>query len=104
MKKMVITKEKLKEQMVDLRVSLENYKRENKKLNKKIKYIKNTLFNFRQSCYDEMVVINSEGNKFSSYLVLTNDTFNKLFERLIRKFRKFPSTKFRKEVESEINI
>ena len=86
---MVITKEKLKEQMVDLRVSLENYKRENKKLNKKIKYIKNTLFNFRQSCYDEMVVINSE-------LVLTNDTFNKLFERLIRKFRK--------EVKNEINI
>ena len=94
---MVITKEKLKEQMVDLRVSLENYKRENKKLNKKIKYIKNTLFNFRQSCYDEMVVINSE-------LVLTNDTFNKLFERLIRKFRKFHSNKFIKEVESEINI
>jgi len=86
---MVITKEKLKEQMVDLRVSLDNYKRENKKLNKKIKYIKNTLFNFRQSCYDEMVVINS-------YLVLTNDTFNKLFERLI--------IKFRKEVEGEINI
>ena len=89
MKKMVITKEKLKEQMVDLRVSLENYKRENKKLNKKRHHIKNTLFNFRQSCYDEMVVINSE-------LVLTNDTFNKLFERLIRKFRK--------EVKNEINI
>lgn len=55
-------------------------KKENKRLNKKKDYIKNTLFNFRQKCWDKMVVIDSK-------LFLPNQEFNVLFEKLINKFR-----------------
>lgn len=56
-------------------------KKENKRLNKKKDYVKNTLFNFRQKCYGEMVSID-----YGFYL--SNDSFNKLFEKVINKFRK----------------
>ena len=59
----------------------EEFEKENIILNKKIKYIKNTLFNFRQKCYDEML-------SFDQSLYLSNDSFNSLFDNLINKFRK----------------
>lgn len=45
------------------------------------KYYKNLLFRFKEDCYKEMVILDSE-------LSLTNTQFNKLFEDLINKFRK----------------
>ena len=78
---MVIHKQDYKNKFYDLQVDLELCKKENKKLTKQRHSIKNVLFNFRQSCYKEMRVVNSE-------LVLTNTKFNKLFETLISKFRK----------------
>lgn len=62
-------------------VRKEELKKENRILNKKVKYIKYTLFNFRQKCYDELL-------SFNCGLFLSNDSFNNLFDKLINKFRK----------------
>ena len=75
------TKEELEAQVFGLGNALEDYKKENKILNKKIKHTKNTLFNFRQECYSKMVSIDYG-------LYLSNDDFSKLFEKLINRFRK----------------
>ena len=45
------------------------------------KHYKNLLFRFKEDCYKEMVILDSE-------LSLTNTQFNKLFEDLINKSRK----------------
>ena len=61
---------------------VEFLKKENKLLQKKIKHTKNILFNFKQECYDQML-------SFDHGLFLSNESFNKLFEKLINKFRKY---------------
>ena len=72
---MVIKKEmKIEDNLIEI-------KKENRILNKKIKHIKFTLFNFRQKCYDEML-------SFDNSLYLSNDSFNNLFDKLMNKFRK----------------
>ena len=74
------SKEELERTIFGLGNALLDYKKENRALNKKIKHTKNILFNFRQECFDKMRVIDSE-------LILTDDDFNILFEKLIDKFR-----------------
>jgi len=56
-------------------------KKEIKESLKKKQYIKNILINWRKECYGEMVLIDS-------YLVLTNDSFNEMFEKLMNKLKK----------------
>ena len=76
----MVSKKEMK--MKELKKQIEDLKKENKILNKKRKYIKNTLFNFRQKCYSEMVTDDN------SYFVISMETFNNLFENLMNKFRK----------------
>ena len=75
------SKEELEKEIFGLGNAMEDYKKENRALNKKIKHTKNILFNFRQECFDKMRVVNSE-------LFLPNQEFNTLFEKLIDKFGK----------------
>jgi len=63
-------------------IQIEVLKKENKILSKKIKHTKNILFRFRQKCYSEMVTDDN------SYFVISMETFNNLFEKLMNKFRK----------------
>ncbi len=51
---------------------------EYRRLLKNKKYIKNTLDNFKSECGGKMIVVNSE-------LILTNQDFNEIFEKLIKK-------------------
>ena len=64
-----------------IREDLIQLRKENRILNKKIKHIKCTLFNFRQNCYSEML-------SFDQSFYLPNDSFNSLFDKLMNKFSK----------------